>query len=160
MITLVNQRHDWDCVIACIAMWANIPYEEVLEVAAKLNISFTGEKDGVSTVHEYMILKKLGKDTMNIQNAYGGLSGILSFPSLNNPGGAHAVFYHDQKIYDPQTGREGKLWYPEQIVTLWPSCYKFRIDLNNADSCLMAQAELNSLQSHINRAKGIEKPHG
>lgn len=156
MVELINQRNDRDCVIACIAMWAKISYEEVLEVAKKLNIDITGDKMGISTVHEYMILKKLGKDTMMIQNAYGSLTGILSFPSLNNPGGAHAVFFDRGKIYDPQTGREDRKWYPVDMSGLWPSCYKLRIDLKDPESCLMAQAELNSLQSHINRATGKE----
>lgn len=154
MASLVNQRHDWDCVIASIAMWVGVPYEDVLKMAEKCNAKLF-DPEGMTTFDEYNILRKFGKDTMIIHNAYGGLSGILSLPSLNTPGGAHAVFFDKTRILDPQTGREGRKWYPELLKGTWPSCYKFRIDLKDPESALMAQAELNSLQSHINRATKI-----
>lgn len=136
---IIQQRYEYDCVIASIAMWANLSYEDVMGVCVRLGYERDPDsRKGLSSVEGYSICRKLGIRPFVIDEAYGGVKGILSLPSLNHPGGAHAVFYDGRDIHDPQTGKEGKQWYANNLL-FWPGCYKLTLDLNDAYSREMAE---------------------
>lgn len=153
MINLVQQRYEYDCVIASAAMWLNKPYEEIADMLQKLGYERNPDsRQGVSSIEQYKMLRKFGMHPITIDTAFGGVPGILSLPSLNVPGGAHACFYDGKDIYDPQTGREEKKHYPLQIENYWPSCYKITIDLKDNCSREMAEIWLQNKRGIIERA--------
>lgn len=155
-VTFVQQRGDWDCVVASIAMWCNVPYEEILEKVP--NAKYKAENNiGMDDYDAKEILSTYGKECISLDNAYGGVSGILSFPSLNFEGGGHALFYHDGIIYDPQEGREGKRSYGVgQYNKMWPGCYSILVDLNDPKTLPYARLEIGSKLAAIQEAEGRE----
>lgn len=153
-IEIVQQRSDWDCVIACLAMWTGRSYEEVLAVASELDPKLRFEGRGVDGVLKQDIMKRFNMYSAVMMSAYSCLRGILSFPSLNVPGGAHAVYYDGRYIHDPQTDRPNRKWYPKESSGLWPSCYTFTIDLNDPYSRQMYELEINTSKNHLAKAKG------
>lgn len=90
--TLVLQREDWDCVVACIASVLDITYEEVYSKLEELNIpkKAIGSLDelniidsffGNASVHSLIRLPD-GTFRFQIDKAY-----LVSLPSLTNPWG-------------------------------------------------------------------------
>lgn len=110
----VQQREEWDCAIACMAMLSGMPYETVKQDAAEL----FGPEQSVSLDGDaFLLFKKYEIPTIVIPVLYGGVDALLSVPSLNNPGRLHVVFYFEKKIYDPQSGRTGKKFYePDGMI--------------------------------------------
>jgi len=150
---LVNQRFDYDCSIAASAMWLDVSYDEVFNAASSLGFNRSNDsKRGFSTGEIHYVLKKFNVNAFMIDEAYGGVDGILSLPSLNSQGGSHAVFYKDYKVYDPQTNREGKLAYPQEL-TFFPTTFKLTLNLNHAYSLQMAEHWLSSKQKTLKNAR-------
>lgn len=120
MTTLIQQRGDNDCVLASIAMaaglnaWGDIWTNEDLESVVKsqgvsdlepwLNrVGFIRGRDfyEIYTYHEARIAKAfLWKR-----------KALISTDSLNNEHGSHMVYWDGRRIWDPQDGREGKLYH-------------------------------------------------
>jgi len=135
LIQTVHQRQTWDCGHACIAMWAKVPYG----IVQKRAISLDMYSEGLGEYQFKTISESFGIKPFTIDQAYGGLDGVLCFPSLNNPGGAHAVYLNDHKIYDPSNKKKYLTHFSP-----WPSCYLLTIDLNDAYSNEMAGEWLES----------------
>ena len=127
MTKIVNQRTDFDCSIAVYAMWLNKPYEEIEDKALNHGV-FPKAGSGMTDAMEDKLGKLFGMDIVRLC-CWTGLTGLLAVPSLNFKT-THAIFYKDEKLYDPQTGRDEKLWYPETTERF--PCYRnIAIDLNN-----------------------------
>jgi len=122
MVKLVEQRKTWDCLHACLAMWAKVPYDIVAIKAKSLEIYDAGLGEG-----EFKVLcHSFGITPFFIDQAYGGLEGVLILPSLNNPGEAHAVYLNNNDVYDPSNKKK----YLRHFSP-WPPCYQLAIDLND-----------------------------
>jgi hypothetical protein len=147
----IPQRTDFDCAIAAIAMWSRMEYE-VVELLALQN-GWNGSS-GLLTGIQDKVLRALGIAPYPLMNNWTGVPGLLSLPSLNNEGGAHAVYFDGQSIIDPQTGRDGKKAYKTQLKGLWPSCCRLLVDLNEDHSLYVAEMEFKQLRSRIHEAGG------
>jgi hypothetical protein len=156
--THVPQRGNWDCVLASVAMWTKKTYEEVMGVFEKLGYSYRhlDSQQGCSSVESYKLLKKVGVEPFVIDEAFGSVPGMLSLPSLNRRGGAHAVFYDGRNIYDPQYGKPDKDYYDLQLP-FWPSAFKMTIDLNDEYSYEMAEMWISMKKSQFDRAPRSKK---
>lgn len=147
MVKLIKQQKRWDCTHACLAMWAGVEYKVVREKAESLRLY----EKGLSEIEFKVLSHSFGIKPFTIDTAYGGLDGILSFPSLNKPGGAHALFYDDEKIYDPSPN----LTYPEKLNGPWPGCYLLTINLNDEYSAEMAGQWLEYKQRLFDDGKPV-----
>jgi hypothetical protein len=149
---LVQQREEWDCVIAGIATWTGRSYEEVLEAHKLLNAKVKHHAYGLSDFDSDRILFHFGMHPFTIDQAYGAVPGLLDFPSVNFPGRAHCVFYTGYDILDPNTGRDGKVSYAKRSDLAWPGCYKITIDLNDSYSFEMADFWLQEKNQRYGKA--------
>lgn len=156
--THVNQRGNWDCVLASAAIWAKKPYDEVMEVFKKMGYDYKhlDSQQGCNSVEKYQLLKKLGIEPFVIDECFGSVPGILSMPSLNKPGGAHATFYDGRNIWDPLYGKESKKFY-EPTLEWFPGCFKMTIDLNDEYSYEMAEMWISMKKSQLDRAPRSKK---
>ncbi len=152
-MNVVQQRADWDCVLACLAMWTGRPYDELLELYKVMDPAGFLRQQGVSGSMKEAIMSKLGMEPIVLTTAYGAVPGILSFPSLNNPGGGHAVFYDGYRSWDPQTDREDRKWYKPDHSP-FPGCYQLTIDINHEYSREMFEVHLKHQGFQLRRAKG------
>ena len=129
---LIQQKHDFDCNFASLAMWLQIPYEDIQKEAEKLEIWGRG----CTTENERKLGKVFAMDLMEVNACFTDCTGILGMPSLNHPLKGHSVFYHDYVFYDPQTDIEGMKSYPADMKDFkpWPYGVSMTIDLNDTDS--------------------------
>jgi len=123
MTRLVRQRTPHQCMIACIVMATHKPYRQVLTVGIEtggyvegrgclseqkiltaLGLRFEFERGRPSFSSDYICLRRsyhLSADAFRDQ-AWGRRA-IFTVPSLNNPGGHHAVYWDGQKLLDPNS---------------------------------------------------------
>ncbi|MFL5785879.1 MAG: hypothetical protein ACJ76H_14775 [Bacteriovoracaceae bacterium] len=142
----VPQRSDYDCTIATIAMWTRLEYDQVELVALKNGWSRTS---GLLSGIQDKVLRDLGILPYTLFNNWTGVPGLLSVPSLNVEGGAHAVYFDGQHIIDPQRGRSGKKAYGAQLKGLWPGCCRITVDLREEHSMFVAQMEYKQMRSRL-----------
>jgi hypothetical protein len=155
-VNFVQQRYDWDCVIACLAMWTDRSYEQVYHDIANMYPTEKFVDRGIDGSQTDALMAKYGMLRAITMEAWSGTRGILSFPSLNIPGGSHAIFYDGRNIHDPQKGREGKKWYEKDLGgRLWPASYTMCVDLNDKYTLDMYEMSLNTATHLIKKAKGI-----
>jgi len=126
----IKQRSDFDCGYAALAMLSGNIYDEVMKQAKTIGLG----TQPLSTERVQAIGSLLGMNLAVMSGYRGGVHAILNLPSLNNAGGAHAVYIENYKVFDPQRNREGKKWYDYEITGAWPSCMTSIVDLNNAYS--------------------------
>lgn len=100
------------------------------------------------------LLRELGMIPYTLFNNWSGVPGLLSLPSLNNEGGAHAVYFDGQHIVDPQKGRVGKKSYAPQLGGMWPACCRITVDLREEHSLFVAQMEFKQMKNKIFEAGG------
>ena len=114
--SLVNQRTDLDCGIACVAMYARVSYEEALEEVNKIqgNMPIIGLSRRTMT----KALKALGINAIESWKFFDGIPTIVSVPSLNTKAAMHYVFWNGNtgEVYDPQAGKEGKEAYNKDFL--------------------------------------------
>ncbi len=121
MTTLIHQHFPTDCMIASIAMALDLPWQEVYEAAIECGVYKADHSTGIrdeDTLLEHLGLVReasykgvVGDFTQwhcewNITPKFyisklWGRPAILSVPSLNNPGGWHAVYYDGYELFDP-----------------------------------------------------------
>ncbi len=102
---LVRQKHKLDCGVACMAMLLKCTYNEVI-IYFKQDFSCQDmdESDLQCAIEQYgrkMIIHKdidLTKDS------------IFIIPSLNNINKEHAVYWSDNKVYNPNNGSGLKIY--------------------------------------------------
>ena len=82
---LIQQKTDWDCVHACLAMWLDVSYEDILKAADEIHLPHVG----LSVEQTRVLGKQFDMDIAQIHTSCGNPTGILSFPSLN----FHSLFH-------------------------------------------------------------------
>jgi hypothetical protein len=106
-LELVNQHNDKSCGRACVSMVTGIPYSE-------LDIIFTGKRYNViSEVLSELIDCGIPVLVAASVGFFTEQTMIMAVPSLNHAGGMHWIVMHKGKVYDPQKGLPGKLYYDE-----------------------------------------------
>lgn len=118
MTTLIQQRTNNDCVLACIAMAAGKPsWEEawsegdLAEVVASKGISDYRpwlERHGLMRDEHWREVYVHGDSQGTVKAMLWGRRAILSVYSLNHNGGHHAVYWDGERILDPNAGIQGK----------------------------------------------------
>ena len=148
---IINQRESYDCVIAAIAMWTKQSYEEIMRVCIDIRDG-NPLKEAVSSKEEKAILNYFDIHPVQLKHAYGGTEGILSLPSINIPMAAHALYYKDWNIYDPNEGRKNKKHYPRNLKT-WPGCYTVTCDAKDPYIQEMIEYEIYTLNEILKKAR-------
>lgn len=106
-IKRIQQRYNNDCSIACVAMYLNLTYEEVLKITIEQH-DFMPNGMGINVGDLFLDLgyqprfkhKKIIQDTC-----------VVSIPSLNFPNKFHAVVLNNNKIIDPSNLIKAELDY-------------------------------------------------
>ncbi len=114
MTTLVQQRNDSDCVIACLAMWTGRDYDEVAASVVRLN-------GGVCLWEAVTYLRSVGQQARRSIWWFHTHRAILDLPSVNFVGGMHAVYWDGEQIFDPNQGRPGRLVWTRELLTARPN---------------------------------------
>jgi hypothetical protein len=125
----VKQKHDWDCVIASIAMMAGVEYNDVLKTYIKLYPKH--QKSGLNDDEIFHILSQFGIRPKIIDAVVKNLSGIMFLPSKNDKGGSHAVYFTGDEIFDPNYRIKGKKYYAKKIPKKFPHGTQMVVDKNN-----------------------------
>ena len=87
---LIQQRFKYDCGVACVAMFCEVPYENVLSVArAVLGKRFDFNKHGITNRELIKICHHFGKNIVPVESD-GCFDAIYLVPSMNM-GGLHFV---------------------------------------------------------------------
>lgn len=107
---LVNQINDKSCVHACLSMVTGIPVEKLWERFPRP----MWQEDEIVVLVENKIFPVPAAAYGPQFLRYGTY--MMSVPSLNVEGALHCVLvvYNEEGafLYDPQSGREGKKYYP------------------------------------------------
>lgn len=113
MTKLINQRHDWDCYIACMAMFLDSPYSNILKAYNQLidNKYYNGITDNQAS----KLLKIAGINPITKRKVIKGVKGIVTVPSLNDDNGFHVIYFDGKRFYDPNHSVEGKKFYRQKI---------------------------------------------
>lgn len=103
----IKQVEKDDCVIACVAMMMNKPYEEIRQLAE--NFGWTPQSGGI-VIHEF--LNSFGY-WCNWHDHLGTERPIMvSIPSLNLEDCLHLfVLDEDNNVFDPSSGKQATLEY-------------------------------------------------
>ena len=156
MYNLINQKNDSDCVVACIAMFAQCSYEDVIKKCNKFRI----EPRGISDENCQIILASLGFNTIKLPLWCWGSPGILALPSINLAGKSHVVFwtgdYNEGEILDPQKNREDKSFYDKDLVLKYSGFGTFITDSRHEDTKMYVEMEIQKLQKWLDM-DNIEK---
>jgi hypothetical protein len=114
-IEFVRQPTDNSCLSACLAM---LTKENVDSVIKEFHQAYHNHK---TTLYDYLDMKNIEYSIPDAKNKekdflYKNHTYLLTVPSLNVRAGLHSIIAHvDElgilKIYDPQKGNEGKLFY-------------------------------------------------
>lgn len=110
------QRHDGDCAIACLASILQIPYEEVLVVAAQASPKVLTE--GLFNNEIIEVARKFGRtlveqsyEEIDFKRDIGILGGKLK---SNEPNNEHAVVLSRGLVFDPDT--KGEVWRARDYI--------------------------------------------
>ena len=109
---LVNQKHDWDCYIACLAMYLDSPYGEILE--AYHHLIDKKYYNGITDKQASDLLKIAGVKPVIKSKLIHGVKGIVTVPSLNTEG-FHVIYFDGKRFYDPNHSVEGKKFYRQNV---------------------------------------------
>lgn len=145
---IVNQKTNYDCAVAAMAMFLNVSYEEVAGVL--YDDLRQPETEGTTDENMIEVMEKFGTKTMQVNFVLRGVPAILTVPSLNVKNANHAVYWTGQYILDPQHGRANKKFYkmkPESI-----SCINAFVDINNP---IVALKIINSSLSKLEELKEL-----
>ncbi|MEE8150619.1 MAG: cysteine peptidase family C39 domain-containing protein [Nitrosomonadaceae bacterium] len=107
---LIKQRDEYDCGVACIAMYLDITYGEA---ASLVDHKAPGMKEGLTADNIVECLRyECGDVVVNIDRPITTTNAILLVPSLNHEDGLHFVVYDSEtkRIRDPQFNT-GKRFY-------------------------------------------------
>lgn len=111
MFRHVKQKADWDCSIACMAMWTGRPYSTILYHTQDILCGTPSR--GLTTWEIKRVMKSFGVETKVLRGPWAGVTGILDVPSLNSNrvNDRHAVYWSGWNIYDPNFKVKGKKFY-------------------------------------------------
>jgi len=108
---IINQRSDFDCVGASLAMFFNVHYDAILNLTFMSDYKFDRP---FSDLEERSVFKHFKARHIEFATwclPFGGGKAMVSVPSLNLPGKNHAIFYDGKGFLDPQAGRENRKFY-------------------------------------------------
>lgn len=110
---LINQINDYTCVHACIAMVTGADINELHEKYPYALPDDTAIK--ILVEHKVFPQYTTYPHLFPVQGLY-----LMTVPSLNKKACNHCVVVDASEsgfvLYDPQTDREGKEWYPEDYL--------------------------------------------
>lgn len=112
-VKLINQRLDYDCAVAVVAMFLKTTYKKSYETLSHVSQNKDLNDPGGFQMSD---IRKAIEGSTSCRHTHNpvkkGIEAILLVPSLNVEGSQHYV-YRDAEgfIYDPNTNREGKQWY-------------------------------------------------
>lgn len=111
-ITHQVQILDNSCALTCLAMLAGIESEELID--AGMHDRVFDNPVGCLPVMDELGIVAVPMSPLAHASYWGELY-LIRVPSLNNPGGAHAIILDltgmDAKIWDPQMGNPGMRYY-------------------------------------------------
>lgn len=99
-MSLIRQRHQQDCGVACLAMFMGKSYgwtEAFLALKLKRNVPI----EGMNNVELAKILKMNGYEPMQMFTLCRDIPAIVSVPSLGNKKSFHYVYWDGKNIKDP-----------------------------------------------------------
>lgn len=106
----VRQKKDYDCIVACIAMFTNEEYDIVYSMLKKFGWK-EDAKLGVNDNLIYEVLKDFGYQPVRSFHVH-PVPSIVIVPSLNKRAGLHAVFFDgNSTVLDPMYGEKFKNTY-------------------------------------------------
>jgi hypothetical protein len=113
MSKLIKQKYDWDCYIACMAMYLGVSYSDILNAY----IEFVDNKfyQGITDNQAMKLLKIAGVRPAIRTRLVKGVKSIVTVPSLNDDGGFHVLYFDGKKFFDPNTNVEGKKFYRQNV---------------------------------------------
>lgn len=115
----VQQKFDADCVVACLAMFLGVEYEEIATHCKGYEIVKFGVSDSVSK--RICGMFKIEIEPLHPTVMDWAEPAILTVPSLNQvvdgqTNGTHAIYWDGKRVYDPQKGRKGRKTYTNQAA--------------------------------------------
>ena len=103
----IAQKHAYDCVIACLAMYLNKSHKYIKDKYF-MNRDFTNKGYGITKSEELNVLKLEGCNCKDISPELPNRKAIVTVPSLNYPNSYHAVFWDGITICDPNIANSKK----------------------------------------------------
>ena len=117
---LQPQLQNYDCVVATISSFTDLPYNQILQENFK---DHDFEIEGVKTNDIIIIVKKYIKNVKMIDYPYKNSDvlpenkhAIVGVPSLNYENALHAIYWTGKEIYDPNIGNKNKKLYTTEKI--------------------------------------------
>jgi len=144
---LINQRTNFDCTAAALAMFFGYKYDDFL---SKYFADYKFDRP-VSYGEELKIFHSEGARYINVPTwTMPKCKCIAVVPSMNWPGKLHSVFYDGENLFDPQANREGKKHYdnPNKDFVITGAI----LDLNDRVSLRFVSNEMWALSYNMTEA--------
>lgn len=114
----ISQKEPYDCVVACISMFTDKPYNYIRNKYFKdQDFSYNTDSQGVGLTKEISVLKIEGFDVKDISPELPPRNSIVTVPSLNYKNSLHAIFWDGATIFDPNTAHSRKPYNNTKIYT-------------------------------------------
>lgn len=145
MIKHIQQQDDFTCGVACLAMIAEITFEEAKDVFKKVSLESTERGIYQRDMERALIFLGIEYDPLRFAEIRCQVPHIVTVPSLLTPGGMHyaVITFVDgaMTVMDPQRHREGRRYYAldrddTDGIQLKGYCEVIRIWSNNKRSFL------------------------
>jgi len=109
----VQQKFNSDCAVACMAMFLDVDYEDVVRHCAGYELVSCGltnhRERYIAGLFEVEIVFR---DRTKLDRSQ---AAVLTLPSLNSDKpSTHAVYWDGTRVHDPNHGRPGKRIYTNQ----------------------------------------------
>lgn len=102
-MTLIQQRTDKDCGLACIAMYLGITYDDAVILCERATDFHWKPDMPVNFATELMALRAAGHSSAIVQEFDPDRPAIISILSINFPDLLHAVYWDGREVFDPST---------------------------------------------------------
>lgn len=109
-MTLIQQRHSYDCTVAALAMFLGKTYEEAEAILGHPTA-------GMPLNETYRCLLELGEDVQYRQGVKPTKPAMVVVFSKNQPGKLHMIYFDGEKVWDPSPN----LRY-ETVEEMWDGC--------------------------------------
>lgn len=116
---LIQQRGNHDCSLASIAMalgyseweacWTDVDLEEVVASRGVNDIEPWLLKKGLKRLEHWIEVHTYGDRNHHVAAMLWHRPALVSIASLNERHGGHMVYWDGRTVWDPQSGREGRL---------------------------------------------------
>lgn len=119
----VHQRGRFDCTVACMAMFLDRSYEDVVAMGEKLLPGWNIDQAGsLSLIHA--ICERLGTPVVTSRYFVDGAPQILCLMNGAPDGFHHAVFWNGRELFDPNpvcqvTEEYARSNYFDSTIAIW-----------------------------------------